>query len=81
MGAVKPFLSKSVCFWSSPSTIKIKLVDKIKQSDNLSVILHVKHKKLTIILVFSWFLILGKDIKISKLGESNYIFYVITFAT
>ena len=35
------------------STIKVKLVDKIKQSDNLSVILHVKHKKLTIILVFS----------------------------
>ena len=35
------------------STIKVKLVDKIKQSDNLSVILHVKHKILTIILVFS----------------------------
>ena len=35
------------------STIKIKFVDKMKQSDNLSVILHVKHKKLTVISVFS----------------------------
>ena len=35
------------------STIKVKLVDKIKQSDILSVILHVKHTELTIISVFS----------------------------
>ena len=34
------------------STIKVKLVDKIKQSGNLSVILNVKHKKLTVISVF-----------------------------
>ena len=35
------------------STRKVKLVDKIKQSGNLSVILHVKHTELTIISVFS----------------------------
>ena len=34
------------------TTLKVKLVDKMKQSDNLSVILHVKHKKLTVISVF-----------------------------
>ena len=63
------------------STIKVKLVDKIKQSDNLSVILHVKHTELTIILVFSWFLILSKryqDIKIVR--YQNWV-KVITFPT
>ena len=52
MGAVKPsVLSKRVSF--SSFFKKVKLVDKIKQSDDLSFILHVKHKRLTIILVFS----------------------------
>lgn len=52
VGAGKPFLSKSTCVLSF-LTIKIKFVDKMKQSDNLSVILHVRHKKLTVISVFS----------------------------
>ena len=42
------------------STIKVKLVDKMKQNTYLCVILHVKHKKLPILAVFTRFLILRK---------------------
>ena len=41
----------------------------MKQGDNLSVILHVKHKKFTVISVFSWFLILGKIKEGSQDGD------------
>ena len=68
VGAGKPFLSKSTCVLSF-LTIKIKFVDKMKQSDNLSVILHVRHKKLTVISVFSWFLILSKIKEGSQDGD------------
>ena len=40
--------------------LKVKPVDKIMQSNYLCVILHVKRKKLLILTVFTWFLILGK---------------------
>ena len=39
---------------------QVKLVDKIKQSSYLCVILHVKYKKISILAVFTWILILGK---------------------
>ena len=39
---------------------KVKLVDKMKQSTYLCVILHVKHKKLPILAFFTRFLIIGK---------------------
>ena len=42
------------------STVKAKPVDKMKQSTYLCVILLVKHKKLLILSVLTWFLILGK---------------------
>ena len=35
------------------TTIKVKLVDKMKQSNNLSVILRVKRERLAVISVFS----------------------------
>ena len=35
-------------------------VDKMMQSIYLSVILHFEHKKIPILAVFTWFLILGK---------------------
>ena len=40
--------------------IKVKLVDKVMQSNYLCVILHVKRKKLLIVTVFTLFLILEK---------------------
>ena len=52
--------------WSSQVLVKIhvffkvKLVDKMKQSTYLCVILHVKHKKLPIFTLFTCFLVLGK---------------------
>ena len=42
------------------STIKEKFVDKMRQSSYFCIILHVKHKKLPILPVFTWFLILGR---------------------
>ena len=42
------------------STIKVKLVDKMKQNTYLCVILHVKHKKLPFLAVFTRFLTEGK---------------------
>ena len=38
----------------------VKLVDKMKQSNYWWVILHVKGKKLLILIVFTWFLMLDK---------------------
>ena len=40
--------------------IKVKLVDKIKQSTYLCVILHAKHKKLPILAVFFFFSLISK---------------------
>ena len=51
------------------STVKAKPVDKMKQSTYLCVILHVKHKKLPILSVLTWFLILGK---IQDGGQGGY---------
>ena len=42
------------------SGIKVNLVDKMMQSNYLCVILHVKRKKLLILTVFIWFLMLDK---------------------
>ena len=42
------------------STIKVNLVDKMIQSTYFCVILHVKREKLPVLVVFPWFLILGK---------------------
>ena len=42
------------------STIKGKLVDEMEQSNYLFVILHVKRKKVLMLSVFSWFIILDK---------------------
>ena len=42
------------------SGIKVNLVDKMMQSNYLCVILHVKRKKLLILTVFTWFLMLDK---------------------
>ena len=47
-------------FFQLRSTIKVKLVDKMKQNTYLCVILHVKHKKLPFLAVFTRFLTLGK---------------------
>ena len=47
-------------FFQLLSTIKVNLVDKMKQSTYLCVILHVKHKKLPIFTLFTCFLVLGK---------------------
>ena len=47
-------------FFQLRSTIKVKLVDKMKQSTYLCVILHVKHKKLPFLVVFTRFLIVVK---------------------
>ena len=51
------------------STVKAKPVDKMKQSTYLCVILHVKPKKLPILSVLTWFLILGK---IQDGGQGGY---------
>ena len=44
-------------FFQLRSTIKVKLVDKMRQNTYLCVILHVKHKKLPFLAVFTRFLI------------------------
>ena len=48
-------------FFQLLSTIKVKLVDKKKQSTYLFVILHVKHKESPILAVLTGFLILDKS--------------------
>ena len=56
--AVKPCLSENAC---SFKFFKIKrLVDELVQSNPLCVILHVKRKKVLILPVFTWFLIIDK---------------------
>ena len=47
-------------FFHLLSAIKVNLVDKMKRSTYLGIILHVKHKTFPILGVFTWFLILGK---------------------
>ena len=47
-------------FFQLFSTIKVKLVDEMMQSNYLCVILHVKRKKVLIVTVFTLFLILDK---------------------
>ena len=49
------------------STIKVRLVDKMKQSNNLSVILRVKHEKLAVISVFPVFYSWVKSKKAAKM--------------
>ena len=53
-------LSENARFFKFLSTREVNLVDKVKRSTYLCVILHVKHKKLPILAVFAWFLILGE---------------------
>ena len=42
------------------STVKVKVGDEMLQSAYLCVILHVQDKKLRVITILTWFLILGK---------------------
>ena len=56
---VKPFLSENACF-STFFKKKENCLDKMMQSNYLSVVLLVKHKKLLIVTVFTWFLVLEK---------------------
>ena len=56
---VKPFLVKMLVF-STFFNKKIKFVDEMMQSNYLRVILHGKSKKLLILTVFTWFLVLDK---------------------
>ena len=51
---------RNCMFFQLLSTIKVNLVDKMKQSTYLCVILHVKHKNLPIFTLFTCFLVLGK---------------------
>ena len=51
---------KKCMFFQHLSGIKVKLVDKMMQSNYLCVILHVKRKKLFILTVLTWSLILDK---------------------
>ena len=60
---VKPSLSENTCFFFS---IKVNLVAKIMQSAYLRDIFHVKHKKLPLLAVLTWFLILGKIQNVSQ---------------
>ena len=63
-------------FFQHLSGIKVKLEDKMMQSNYLCVILHVKRKKLLILTVLTWSLILDK---IQDGGES--LFYLPVWST
>ena len=54
------FWMKLHVFFTLLSGIKVNLMDKMLQSNYLCVILHVKRKKLLVLTVFTWFLILDK---------------------
>ena len=51
---------KFMFFFQLLSTIKVNIVAKIMQSAYLSVIFHVKHKKIPFLAVLTWIQILGK---------------------
>ena len=59
-------LSENACFFST--SFSLKIVDKMMQSTNLCVILRVKHKNVSFLAVFTWFLILDK---IQDGGQDN----------
>ena len=56
---VKPFLSENTCFFNFFRN-ESKFCGESDQSNYLCVILHDKRKKLLILIVFTWFLILDK---------------------
>ena len=62
-------------FFQLSSTIKVKLVDEMMQSNYLCVILHVKCKKVLILTVFTLFLILDK---IQEGGQDHWRPYLVT---
>ena len=53
-------LSENARFFKFLSTIEVRLVDKMKRSTYSCVILHVKHKTLPILAVFTRFLIISE---------------------
>ena len=57
-------------FFQLFSTIKVKLVDEMMQSNYLCVILHVKRKKVLILTVFTLFIFLFLD-KIQEGGQDG----------
>ena len=60
-------------FFQHHSPIKVKLVDKMMQSTYLCVILHVKLKKLLILTVLTWSLILDKIQ--DRVGDGDHVWW------